>query len=432
MKLFSVVSLLIVFSFLVTLLYSVSAQNDPTYQLFWDKLHNNSRDNQQYIKEVIPLPWVYANPSIIPWIWDDDPLHQKVLISWCGGSYACLYIVTTMGPEVSNWTLVKPRDNFEIFDAHGGKNRQPFLVGDIRLYVINDTIRITYCTSIRKGLQHYNYAQLFYDKTLDALYVLRPPNEVNIEHEVGGISQKSWSPFIYDFNKPHDYAHLNNGVVPGGGMENLFVYSVNPHRIVHGNESISQGVVKFHTITSSEAKRLDGGNIWDYGEARSGTPSLLIDTIYGPRYVTICHSQAMASVPQIKTYFMCGYIFKTEPPFEITHFTDLPIVPKELYDEKNGWAYKALDYIVFSTGMIIRDGLMYITLGRNDRSGYVVVMNTTEFVASLKPVRTKTTVNRFFQHISYSKMQKNDKSGGDVGEVSGANAEKWRSLRGKN
>ncbi len=172
------VTLCIIFSFSVNI-RCISAQNDPTYQLFWDKLHNNSRDNQQYIKEVILLPWVYANPSIISWIWDDDPLHKKVLISWCGKSYACPYMVMTMGPELKDWTVVKPKDNFEIFDAHGGKNRQPFLVDDIRLYAINDTIRITYCTNIRQGLQHYNYAQLFYDKVLDALYILRPPNEVS-------------------------------------------------------------------------------------------------------------------------------------------------------------------------------------------------------------------------------------------------------------
>lgn len=51
---------------------------------------------------------------------------------------------------------------------------------------------------------------------------------------------------------------------------------------------------------------------------------------------------------------------------------------------------------------MIRDGIMYVTLGRNDRSGYAMIMNLTGFVDSMRPVRTKIQLNTFFKHISVS------------------------------
>jgi hypothetical protein len=71
-----------------------------------------------------------------------------------------------------------------------------------------------------------------------------------------------------------------------------------------------------------------GELFWKYGEARGGTPSLLIDTPYGPRYVAFFHSQCKCALPSILTYYFGAYLFNAEPPFEITHMTPEPIIPE--------------------------------------------------------------------------------------------------------
>ena len=44
------------------------------------------------------------------------------------------------------------------------------------------------------------------------------------------------------------------------------------------------------------------------------------------------------------------------PPFGISHILKVPIYPKDLYDEtQGGWAYKAVDYIVYPLGNIVID-----------------------------------------------------------------------------
>lgn len=457
--------------FISSAFFAVQGQEDPPQYTQWiDYLYNISAKQEHYVITTFKLPEVIANPSIIPWVYDNDPNHPYVLISWCGGGYSCPYYVTSFGKTQEEWKKVKNTDNFEVFSDHTPTWRQPFKGGDIRLYMVDGTIRITYVMQVGK-FQCFYWAQLYYSHALDALYILHPGNKANIEEEAGQRSQKNWSPFVYDFSNNHQLTDKNN---PNGirrnGSENLFIYSVNPHRIVVGNESMNDGQVKMHTVarsevvlskseTVTETKTVTSedklttttvtttvtkeipftdlttdqvtAELWKYGEPRGGTPCVLIHTKYGPRYLTFFHSQAKLGLPYILSYYMGAYLFNSEPPFEITHITPDAIIPKPLYDEANGWAFKAIDYIVFPVGLLVKEDTLYVTLGRNDNSGWTLILNQTLFVDSLVPVRTKILENKFFKHLSYSAVHTDADSGsGSSGDRKAAKRRNDRRLRG--
>jgi hypothetical protein len=71
-------------------------------------------------------------------------------------------------------------------------------------------------------------------------------------------------------------------------------------------------------------------------------------------------------------------------------------------DEHNGWAYKTIDYIVFPTGLLALGDSLLLTVGRNDNSGWVVVLHSDRLVDSLLPVKSTVKENRFNRHAYYS------------------------------
>ena len=76
-----------------------------------------------------------------------------------------------------------------------------------------------------------------------------------------------------------------------------------------------------------------------------------------------------------------------------------------MYDENNGWAFKAIDYIVFPIGLMRlqnTDSLL-VTLGRNDKSGWLLELNLTGLVETLEPVRSKVLENR---HVGAEKRKR--------------------------
>lgn len=87
-----------------------------------------------------------------------------------------------------------------------------------------------------------------------------------------------------------------------------------------------------------------------------------------------------------QTYFMGSYLFEPHPPYGITHISTDPLAPNAVYNESNGWAYGSIDYIVFPMGLYVKDGVIYLCLGRHDREGWIVVLNETRYYASLKPI----------------------------------------------
>lgn len=111
----------------------------------------------------------------------------------------------------------------------------------------------------------------------------------------------------------------------------------------------------------------------------------------------------ITSIHRCATYFMGAYLFNPEPPFAITHISNEPLVPHRFYDETlDGWAFRSIDYIVFPMNIIAVDDLLFLSVGRNDRSGFLVKLNITGLVDSLLPVTSDIILDRFYEHVSYS------------------------------
>ena len=56
-----------------------------------------------------------------------------------------------------------------------------------------------------------------------------------------------------------------------------------------------------------------------------------------------------------------------------------------VYNESFGWAYGNIDFIVFPMGLYVSDGIIYLSIGRNDREGWIISLNQTKYLASLEP-----------------------------------------------
>jgi hypothetical protein len=154
------------------------------------------------------------------------------------------------------------------------------------------------------------------------------------------------------------------------------------------------GILNVSTVCLSEYKPTpERPNFWDYGTPHGGAPSVMIQTKYGPRYLHIFHSQGKFSISYILTYFMGAYLFETTPPFRITHVTPNPIIPNAFYNETFGWSYRAIDYIVFPMSIVVRDDVLYLSSGRNDRSGWMTTMNITGLVEYMIPVEFEVKQN---------------------------------------
>lgn len=93
------------------------------------------------------------------------------------------------------------------------------------------------------------------------------------------------------------------------------------------------------TLTTVAATVLDAlETTWTWGwPLRGGTPAQLIQSPYGPKYLTFFHSSGRVLSANIQTYFAGAYLFDPSPPFAITHVTRAPIVSNAMYNESFGW-----------------------------------------------------------------------------------------------
>eukprot|EP01035_Chromulina_nebulosa_P064543 gene64543-88297_t len=120
---------------------------------------------------------------------------------------------------------------------------------------------------------------------------------------------------------------------------------------------------------------------------RGGTPALRVDSNH---YLSFFHSSGRLSKKAPLTYVMGAYLFSSSPPFEITHVSPEPIMHQTFINVSLGWAYRAVDYIAFPMGFVIMDPFIYLSYGKNDRDSWILKLNKTGLLNSLKPVETVT------------------------------------------
>ena len=172
--------------------------------------------------------------------------------------------------------------------------------------------------------------------------------------------EKNWVPFDY-------FAEL------------LFAYSLAPHRILQPLPGTG------HCDTFSCSQRYPD---WGWGELRGGTPALYD----GEKYLAFFHSaKLMASDyskgKEIPHYFMGAYTFSPEPPFEIAHMSEEPIIAQEFYTGADYKPYWKPVQVVFPCGFIADDEFIWITYGRQDHEMWVAKLDKKKLYESLKSVQ---------------------------------------------
>lgn len=302
----------------------------------------NISSSQKFILNYLRLPkGINFNPAMGLWPLNSSgnaisTLNPQVFVMSaqgyaCGGCPTTSYIASLDGFKVKSYQLgpksvLGRRENGEFY---------PMLLGDPRVFRY-DGKTFVMCVGSKYGVQQPFLTELNYDETQKALYVQEPFLYISTEHEFGHVAQKNWSPFEYYFR--------GRRRTNASASKTFFVFSVNPHRIVDANETFissrNENELKAHTICHTEIIE-PSESYWKWGPIHGGSNSLLVDTPWGPRYLAFFHSQSKFMVSWMTTYFMGAYLFEAEPPFAVTHISDAPIIPRDLYDEKiDGWAFK--------------------------------------------------------------------------------------------
>lgn len=167
--------------------------------------------------------------------------------------------------------------------------------------------------------------------------------------------QKNWVPFEWD-------------------KKLLISYSVNPHEILFAN--LNNGAC-YHCYETQAS--LD----WELGNLRESSPPQLVDG----EFFTFFHSGTVTSSYaswgwDLWHYFMGAYTFSPNPPFEVTHFTPLPIIAEGFYTQ-SGHEKR----VIFPGGFVVREPYIYLAYGKDDYEIWIATIDKAELKKALKPVK---------------------------------------------
>lgn len=218
------------------------------------------------------------------------------------------------------------------------------------------------------------YSNLYpYDKEVSRMYVGKviesangdfmvnfPTPLIHYDKEIRTRKEKNWAPFVF-----------NNTLI--------LSYSLQPHLLLI--PQLHSG--SCHTLASSI-----GTLKWDWGVMRGGTPAELVDG----QYLAFFHSdKALSSIQSegkvMNHYFMGAYTFKAEFPFALTGVSKNPIVHKSFYEGPMYKTWKPLR-VVFPCGYVVKGNDIWVSYGRQDHEIWLVRLDKTKLLKSLKPVET--------------------------------------------
>jgi len=182
--------------------------------------------------------------------------------------------------------------------------------------------------------------------------------------------QKNWMPFLYN-NTPH------------------FIQRINPMHVVKilYHDETGQCVAGSVSLQPKLAVH------WEYGEIRGGTNAVLLEDI--GEYLGLFHSMGNFAMESKSTYFFGAFTFSAEPPFRLLRLSHTPILDKDsknsnlLYD---GPWFRVMglpiNFVNYPTGLFVEQaaGIVHISFGHNDITGYRGKINLQELLDSMLPV----------------------------------------------
>ena len=271
---------------------------------------------------------------------------------------------------------------------------------DVRLLSLSDGRLIAYwCIhSVESNRYHriwVEYSDVIFQSSSSQIFIETPVRMLTTSHEKTLMQNKNYIMFEFGING-------NKGQI-------LFAVSFQPLRVVipyarnnakdcniDMSKSAAQNtacIYSAHTVSLSGITNF----CWNFGKVRGGTPAVRI----GNHYIGFFHSSTYVHARNVKTYFIGAYMFSAEPPFRVTAMSKFPIVGRNF---SVGWTYKGLDFdifpmtfgavksdasgpILFSNSKIeIDPDFIDIVYGKNEREGWMLRLNYSELLRSLRPV----------------------------------------------
>lgn len=263
-----------------------------------------------------------------------------------------------------------------------------FIAEDSRLFVSkSNRIYFTFCRRFKKTIPELQmaYAEAIYRNNS---FQMSPIVDIKF-NEFAKSDQKNWCPFDYN-----------------GRM--LFVSQVQPHRIIGLTSDPLDAISKEESsltltasILSTEAFTISLTNIsnimWKYGDMRGGTPPVYIGD---NRYLSFFHSSTdiIPGGAGVQTYNFGAYVFDSQPPFAIRAMSRHPIVHQSMYSGpwiKNEHAFHLIDYVAFPMSFDIREGIVYLLYGKQDKAGWIAEISLISLLQSLRPVQSDILQNTY-------------------------------------
>jgi len=144
-------------------------------------------------------------------------------------------------------------------------------------------------------------------------------------------------------------------------------YDFNPHTVTEFSDS-SESINEWET----------DGIEWDYGTIRGSTPPVRLSD---DEYLSFFHSRKVdTGLPGKVRYYAGAYCFEAKEPFRITRFTEQPVFVGSEKDTQ--WDSQLA--CVFPCGLVLRDGVAYVSMGSNDMECVVARVAVPELLSKMR------------------------------------------------
>ena len=259
-------------------------------------------------------------------------------------------------------------DAFDVLVKPNGPSRDRWLLHiiDARMVVLGDgCIGIFYSNAYGISEPSMFFTKIRFTNESSTSVKLRQNNftgivelekAVQLTHTNSSGKQKNWTPF------------LCNGRI-------LLIHSIRPWHVLSMEDpdgDSTQHLLQPGDVFGRQRRHVpvhdlyimhDAENALDalgwsehtFGSPRGGTPAILLPSTgsgsSSPLYIMIFHTRTHIKSNINFSYFMGAMTFCGSPPFNIYSVSRVPLVTEEWYT--GAWAGRALDYVLFPTGLVI-------------------------------------------------------------------------------
>jgi len=266
-------------------------------------------------------------------------------------SYIGLVLLDTSFEPISKPQLIRTRTKNSKIQSQS-EDARLFSYRGRTFLIYNDNMEVnnTSCTD-RRDL---HIVEIF---TNNNQYSASAPLRLLHKEKSQHLWNKNWAPFEWD-------------------KKLLISYTVNPHEILYANLTNGACYPCYETQAHLE---------WEYGILSESSPPQLMDG----EYLAFFHSKTVLSSyaswgRDLWHYFMGAYTFSPNPPFEITHFTSLPIVGEGFYTQSN-----REKRVIFPGGFVVEDPYIYVAYGKDDYEIWIATLDKAELKKALQPISAR-------------------------------------------